>query len=698
MSAYVPSPGFYRTPFDFTTLNAEPVPTGDWNPPWLWIVVCGGLAAFFVAWGIGANDVANSFATSVGSGTLKLWQAIIIAAIFEFAGAVGLGSETTKTVAGDITNLTFFNKQPELYMYGMLTALFVAGCWLLIATYYLMPVSTTHSIIGAIMGFSVVVGGGWGVQWNTQRGNFPYSRGLLPVVLSWFFSPIIGGILSSIIFNLNRFFILRSKNSMWRALWSIPFLIFITLFINIMFVLAKGAASYMDNTWPCTTKTGGMFGLSYTDCTDMYNASAWIAAVTAAGIALTFGIGFMMYVRKLVLDKPASTGDVEVDGVKPKAWEDSLATDKEKADAEDLPPDVKYPYPKYPENDSYLNVMVYSITFLPIAFVQQCKRGLFTNIHTLSGEKAVNAGLSDNAEVFDFDTERVFQWLQVISACCVAFAHGANDVANAIGPFSAIMTVYGTRAVPGSNSNTQMWVYVLGGIGIVVGLMMYGYTIIYQLGKNLIHLTPSRGYSAELAAGLTISLASFYGIPVSTTQIITGCEVGVGLCEGAKGLSWRLFGKIFLGWVLTIFIALAACAAVFAAGAYPPCITQMQTLTNYQQELLNGQLAILRTLNNLNLNMSNNAAYWSGAAIGTPVNGSALNSTISSLTRSVTTLNNANRYVDWTQVMYYVSRVSQLLQAETISIIGQSNLPALLNGTAFYTPIPASGATNGYGK
>jgi sodium-dependent phosphate transporter len=228
--------------------------------------------------------------------------------------------------------------------------------------------------------------------------------------------------------------------------------------------------------------------------------------------------------------------------------------------------------------------------------------------------------------------------------------------------------------------------------------MMYGYTIIYQLGKNLIHLTPSRGYSAELAAGLTISLASFYGIPVSTTQIITGCEVGVGLCEGAKGLSWRLFAKIFMGWVITIFLALAACAAVFAAGAYPPCITQMQTLTNYQSELLQGQLAILKTLNNLNLNMSKNAAYWSGAAIGTPVNGSTLNATISSLTRSVTSLNNANKYVDWTQVMYYVSKVSQLYQQETISIIGQSDLPALLNGTAYYTPIPVSGAANGYGK
>jgi sodium-dependent phosphate transporter len=196
-------------------------------------------------------------------------------------------------------------------MYGMLTSLFVAGLWILIATYFLLPVSTTHSIIGAIMGFSIVVGGGWGVQWNTQQGSFPYSKGLLPVVLSWFFSPAIGAALGATIFLLNRTIILRSKNSMQRALWSIPVLIFITFFINLMFVLAKGASRYMDNTWPCSTKTGGMFGLSYTDCSDMYNASAWIAAVAALGLALTGGIAFMLYVKKVTIAKPSTDGEVE---------------------------------------------------------------------------------------------------------------------------------------------------------------------------------------------------------------------------------------------------------------------------------------------------------------------------------------------------------------------------------------------------
>lgn len=352
------------------------------------------------------------------------------------------------------------------------------------------------------------------------------------------------------------------------------------------------------------------------------------------------------------------------------------------------------------------------VTWLPIWFVQQCKRGLFTNIHAMSSEKAVSAGLSDNAEVFDFDTERVYQWLQVISACCVAFAHGSNDVANAIGPFSAILHVYGNFTLPTSDSVTQAWLFVLGGAGLVIGLMMFGYTIIYQLGKNLIHLTPSRGYSAELAAGLTISLASFYGIPVSTTQIITGCEVGVGLCEGAKGLSWRLFAKIFFGWVITIFLAMAACAAVFSAGAYPPCITQMTDLNNYRVSLLSAQVRALTQMRGL-VQATTGSAYWNNQTnntIAPYLNGFALNALLESRITSVGRLAVRAGYVDWTYVMYEVSRTSLIQQRTCVTSIGQADFQGLINGTVYYTSLNDTGRyfssfgnfsgqnPNGYGK
>ena len=159
------------------------------------------------------------------------------------------------------------------------------------------------------------------------------------------------------------------------------------------------------------------------------------------------------------------------------------------------------------------------------AVISQCKRGLFFDVHANVDLSAETSAMHDAAEVFDPHTERVYQALQVISACCVAFAHGSNDVANSIGPFSAIYAVYTTHAIPGSSATTPEWMFVLGGIAIMLGLLMYGYNIILQLGVNMLKLTPSRGFSVELAAGLTIALASFFGIPVSTTQIIVGAEV-----------------------------------------------------------------------------------------------------------------------------------------------------------------------------
>ncbi len=185
-----------------------------------------------------------------------------------------LGGETTKTVASDIANVNLYKQFPEMYMYGMLCSLAIAGTWLLVATYWCFAVSTTHSIIGSIMGFALVYGGGSGVIWSKDIGSFPFVGGFLPVVLSWFFSPIIGGTLAAIIFNLCRFCILRREHSTTLAIYAIPVLIFITFFINLTFVLAKGASSAMKERWPCTKKSGHK-GISYDDCTDMYNAACW---------------------------------------------------------------------------------------------------------------------------------------------------------------------------------------------------------------------------------------------------------------------------------------------------------------------------------------------------------------------------------------------------------------------------------------
>ncbi|KAG1680955.1 hypothetical protein FOA52_009914 [Chlamydomonas sp. UWO 241] len=616
---------------------AAPLPVGDWNE-YLWIVVCGGLAAAFMAWGIGANDVANSFATSVGSKTLKLWQAVILAGIFEFLGAMVLGGETTKTIASGIADTSLYTEFPEIYMYGMLCALSIAGTWLLVATMWCFAVSTTHSITGAIMGFALVFGGINGVIWFKESGDFPFCTGFLPIILSWFFSPLIGGILSSIIFNVCRYAILRRNNSTKLAIYFIPILVLFTMFINLLFVLSKGAKQDMEKRWPCT-KTTGFKGLPSKDCSALYSNASWISAVVAAGIAVVTGaICIPLLLRKMRREQEAAE-HAAVDG----ATTNGEEADAEKADTAAAEGGASSEGDKTQQFQRHESVIVHvvpndaSALSLPghwamVAYTaskRQLVKGLFYDVHMGAVHSDAVTNMHNAAEVFKPETEQIFSYLQVFSAACVAFAHGSNDVANAMGPFSAIFYTFHTWTVPGSAAVAPKWIFVMGGLGIVIGLATYGYNIIMTIGVQLLKLTPSRGFSAELAAGLTIALASFFGIPVSTTQIIIGCETGVGLCESIHGVNWPLLGKTFTGWVLTLLLAIGFTAALFAAGAYAPSIPMSQTISQYNLalfEISNGMYTNMEVANNA---QAGNAAWWTGAPVAPrPYNGSRLATTI----------------------------------------------------------------------
>eukprot|EP00798_Chlamydomonas_sp_ICE-L_P004400 gene4400-14525_t len=650
-----------------------------------WIVVTGALAAFFMAWGIGANDVANSFATSVGSKTLTLWQAVIIAGIFEFAGAVGLGAETAKTVASDISNTAYYKDAPEMYMYGMLCSLTTAGLWLFIATFMKLPVSTTHSIIGSIMGFSLVYGSWDGVLWNVEKGNFPYSKGFLPVVLSWFFSPLIGGILSAIFFSASKYIILRRENSSKWAIWSLPFLLFLTFFINLMFVLAKGASSRMKASWPCSKKEG-MFGLMYDDCSEMYSAAAWIAAAAATGVAVFGGaIGIPMLFKKLA----SSIADE-------KEAEESAVANKDKEEVavemEDCKKLDKIPLPPlaWTKPDIWYMSVLWYFAF-PFQFVwRQVTFGLFYDIHDSRIQTVVSKEMENSAEQFNPHTEKVYEYLQVISAACVAFAHGSNDVANAVGPFAAIFYVYENWKIPGSKTDAPIWIFVFGGVGIVIGLIMYGYNIIKELGCNLLHLTPSRGFSAELAAGMTISLSSFFGIPVSTTQIITGAELGVGLCEGRlSAVNWKLFAKIFSGWILTIVLNLAFCACLFSMGGYAPSIIQTQQLRDMRQAIMETQMVVIKNKNISNTVWKDDPEWWVGE-VASPLmyNGSKLAPKLNSTYYAMKSLINPSKYVTIDQILYYNSYAQQIVANYSADGIGQNDIPAVeCNGSELATKL-----------
>lgn len=661
---------------------------GYWDQ-YEWIVVCGALAAFFMAWGIGANDVANAFATSVGSKTLKLWQACCIAGVFEFLGAIVLGGEVTKTIATDIARTEYFNNFPEIYMYGMLCSLTSAALWILLATYWSLAVSTTHSIIGAIMGFALVYGGGAAVKWNDCKPDFPWSVGFLPVALSWFISPVTASILSSTIFLLNRHLVLRRKNSTNIAFWMLPILLLLTFFINLLFVLGKGSKKEMEKRWPpvtkysthCSDKDNGPGlprGDSYKDFTDLYNAAAWIAAACASGVAVLGVVAGIPLMRRRYNKDLEEEKRIEAGGAAKEVVEESMGHHT-------INPELQ-------RSANPLMQIVYYLKYFGLRIYSQLKRGLFYDVHQKVAMDETVSTIHEAAEVFDPHTEQVYKYLQVFSACCVSFGHGANDVANAVGPFAGIWAVYNTWQVPGSNAASPKWILALGGAGLVVGLMTYGYNIIMELGVTLLKLTPSRGFSAELGTGLTVSLASFYGLPVSTTQIIVGAETGVGLCEGIKagktGVNLPVLFKTFLGWIATIIVAGLTCAAIFAMGVYSPSVMMSKDIEQYRYGLGNLTISMAKKLNSTNyafqnaLVAPNNLAWWTlpdpATNSGNPLNGSKLNSTLSTIASNVKIVSNAKKdkkyhfYVDPEFAIYWANYSMNLYFNFSALTIGQN--------------------------
>jgi PiT family inorganic phosphate transporter len=389
-----------------------------------------GLAAvfgIFMAWGIGANDVANAMATSVGSKALTIRQAILVAAVFEFLGAVLAGGAVTSTIRKGIVDPNLMSSTPELLIYGMLAALLAAGTWLLIASKNGWPVSTTHSIIGAIIGFAAVGIGIDAVQWG-QVGT---------IVLSWVVSPLTAGFIAYLIYQSVQKLILTQEDPLARAKRYVPVYIFLAAFTITLVTILKGLTHV---------------GL------DLDLRSSYLLAMA---IALLIALIGAVAIRRIKPDRKAEK-----------------------------------------------------------------KHHFYT-------------------------VERVFAVLMVVTACSMAFAHGSNDVANAIGPLAAVISVAQTGIV-GSQSALPVWVLLLGGTGIVIGLATFGVHVIATVGRKITQLTPSRGFAAELAAATTIVIASGTGMPISTTHTLVGAVLGVGLARGIEAIDLRVVGRVFISWVVTI--------------------------------------------------------------------------------------------------------------------------------------------------
>ena len=382
----------------------------------------------FMAWGVGANDVANAMGTSVGSGAVTIKQAVLIAAVFEFSGAFLAGGQVTATIRKGIIDAQLATGTPEILVWGMLASLLAAAIWLLVATRLGWPVSTTHSIVGAIVGFAIIALGFDAVKWG-KVGS---------IAMSWVVSPLMAGAIAFALFTSVQRLILNADNPLLNAKRYVPFYMFLVGFILALVTMFKGLKHVGIN---------------------LSTAQSYSIAVAVGVVVMLIGIA---YIRRLKFD-PAEDRDFH-----------------------------------------------------------------FANV------------------------EKVFGVLMIATACAMAFAHGSNDVANAIGPLAAVVSIVEHGGQVAQKSALPIWILFLGGTGIIVGLLTYGHKVIATVGTGITQLTPSRGFAATLAAATTVVLASGTGLPISTTHTLVGAVLGVGLARGLAALNLNVIKTIFLSWIITL--------------------------------------------------------------------------------------------------------------------------------------------------
>lgn len=446
------------------------------------ILIVALLLGLYVAWNIGANDAANSVGTAVGSGALTLKAAVIIAAIFEFSGAYFFGSNVAQTVEAGIVNPEIFSHDVADYVYGMMAALLAAGLWLQIASYLGLPVSTTHSIVGAVVGFGLAMGGIKAIFWG-KIGS---------IALSWLLSPLLGGIMSYMIFSLIRRKILYQPNPVAAAKKMTPYLLFF-LFAILSSILLFGGIR--------------RFAIFFTHI-EVITYAIIIGVVAAI-------IGYFCVRR---IKEPQSS-------LKRQHYQVIASLKKARKHLE-------------------------FVEAASLGEMQEDVAPIAKEVSRLS-EEAEKHGEIDHTHLEFRLVERIFIFLQIVTACFMAFGHGSNDVANAIGPLSAIMNVLQGNSIA-TLSFVSPYLLLLGGIAIVIGLATWGWRVIETVGKKITQLTPSRGFAAGFGAAITIVLASKLGLPISTTHVIVGAVLGVGFARGIGAINLNTIRDIVLSWIITI--------------------------------------------------------------------------------------------------------------------------------------------------
>ncbi|XP_023151125.1 sodium-dependent phosphate transporter 1-A [Amphiprion ocellaris] len=603
---------------------------------YMWLLVLGFVIAFVLAFSVGANDVANSFGTAVGSGVVTLRQACILATIFETVGSVLLGAKVSETIRQGIIDVQMYNGSEHVLMAGSISAMCGSAVWQLAASFLKLPISGTHCIVGATIGFSMVARGHQGVKWME----------LLRIVASWFLSPVLSGIMSGILFYFVRKFILNKANPVPNGLRALPVFYAITMGINLFSIMFTGAP---------------MLGFDRLPWWGTLCISLACAVVTALVVWFVVCPRLKKKIKQEIAAAPCETPLMEKNSSKPAPAEQpsspephmppadsqkvafklggSEETDLDNSDIETKDLDIanglngtvgpmmitdphsgrshtihkdsglykdllhKLHMAKVGDcigdsdteerpirrNNSYTSytMAIYGIQGDPkykdvdgsglqrrsrvdsySSYSSAVSSGSAAQDGSVTQEAGGDLALEeDELEVDQPAVSLLFQFLQILTACFGSFAHGGNDVSNAIGPLVALWLLYESGSVV-SNAPTPIWLLLYGGVGICAGLWVWGRRVIQTMGKDLTPITPSSGFSIELASAITVVVASNIGLPVSTTHCKVGSVVSVGWLRSRKSVDWRLFRNIFIAWFVTVPISGLISAAIMALFIY----------------------------------------------------------------------------------------------------------------------------------
>jgi len=534
---------------------AEPT-TIPYLSSWKWVLYIGIIVAFIDGFGIGANDVANSFANSVASGSLTLRQAVLIGLFTESGGAILLGKNTSETIRGKIISVDKFATAPSALALGMLCASIGSASFVLFATRQGWPISTTHSIVGAVMGIGLVSFGIDGVDWGFS--------GMGGIVASWFISPVLAGLLAVIAWKFTENLVLKQPHSFEVALKYIPFYFAITVTFIAFFMFYKG-----------------MPGINMVEILGSDYAAVGLAVVVGSAAAAAARFFYVPYLKQRTMLVFAQQGENQLSALLPADHDSSssppsshasVARDEEKsAPSSSFDDNTLKPVAAVVEVDTTVNDK--DAQFASMSFFEKAQHAATRGLYVDVVNHPELSDMHSRVPKYDAQTELLYSSLQILTAAFASFAHGSNDIANAVGPLSTIFAVYSAdwQQIVSANTAVPVWIILICTLGLDLGLLTYGYNIMRELGNKITYQSPARGFCMELAAGFAVLVASKLGWPVSTTHCITGATLAVGLASGDVGaVNWKRSMMYFLAWVICVPVSALIAGGLFALMAFAP--------------------------------------------------------------------------------------------------------------------------------